>query len=178
MQESGVSTTEWVALTVAAASVLVALMAVVVALRANRLARHANALPTLVELFREYRNDRLSSTRRQIWWSADQWEPGDGLDGIPGNERQKVRELLWFLDNLGALVTHDIVAIGPVSGYLGGSALNMWERLEPFILSERQKLENPEWQLYFQNLAALIRETPPSRARQGPWWWQHKKWRL
>ena len=93
--------------------------------------------------------------------------------------RDLVRELAWFYDNLGALVAHGVIDIEPVSGYLGGSVISVWERLEPVVLAERARragngMPDPNrWQEYFENLYHLVREVPADRSRA-----QTRLWRL
>ncbi|QQM38060.1 hypothetical protein [Streptomyces liliifuscus] len=89
-------------------------------LRQLRLAQHANTLPVLVDLFREHRSVRLAGARQFVHERLPGCDLSAGLDGVPEAERELVRELAWFYDNLGALVAHGVVDIEPVSGYLGG----------------------------------------------------------
>ncbi|MBC2904713.1 DUF4760 domain-containing protein [Streptomyces cupreus] len=148
-------------------------------LRQLRLTAHANAVPVLVDLFREHRSVQLAMARHVVYARLPSRDLSAGLDGLPGSERDLVRELAWFYDNLGALVAHGVVDIEPVSGYLGGSVISVWERVEPLVQAERAKrarnnLPDPNrWQEYFENLYYLVRETPPEQARA-----QTDMWRL
>lgn len=144
-----------------------------------RLAEHTNALPVLVDLFREHRSVRLARARQVVYEQLPRHDLSAGLEGLPESERDLVRELAWYYDNLGALVAHGVVDIGPVSGYLGGSVISVWERVEPLVQAERAKrarndLPDPNrWQEYFENLYQLVRETPAEEARA-----QTRRWRL
>lgn len=148
-------------------------------LRQLRLTEHANTLPVLVDLFREHRSMRLARARQVVYEQLLACDLSVGLEGLPEPERDLVRELAWFYDNLGALVTHGVVDIEPVSGYLGGSVISVWERLEPLVQAERAKRANngqPDpnrWQEYFENLYHLVLETPAEQARA-----QSHLWRL
>lgn len=147
--------------------------------RQLRLTAHANALPVLVDLFREHRSAQLARARQVVFEQSSTWDPSAGLDGLPESERDLVRELAWFYDNLGSLVAHGVVDIEPVSGYLGGSVISVWERMEPLVQAERVKragtdLPDPDrWQVYFENLYHLVRDTPPEQARA-----ESRLWRL
>ncbi|MGW7072359.1 DUF4760 domain-containing protein [Streptomyces sp. NPDC054855] len=148
-----------------------------VSLRQLRLSQHANALPVIVDLFREHRSLRLARARSFVHEELPAYDLSLGLAGLPQEGRDLVRELGWYYDNLGALVTHGVVAIEPVSGYLGGSVLSVWEHMEPLVKAERARrarsaLPDPHrWQAYFENLYHLVREMPAERARsQAPLW--------
>ncbi|MFI9568361.1 DUF4760 domain-containing protein [Streptomyces rishiriensis] len=139
--------------------------------RQLKLAGHANTLPVLVELFREHRSDHLAQAR----WFVHQQLPGrdvsEGLQSLTPDELKLVRDLAWFYDNLGALVAHEIVDIGPVSGYLGGSVISTWECMEPLVTAHRARRsaagldQGADWQGYYENLYHLVRRHPPATVR-------------
>ncbi|MFE1556708.1 hypothetical protein ACFW6V_17220 [Streptomyces sp. NPDC058734] len=145
--------------------------------RQLRLARHANTLPVLVDLFREHRSDHLATARLYVFRDLPHCDPSAGLAGLPQDKQELVRDLAWYYDNLGALVTHGVVDLGPVSGYLGGSVINMWEGIAPFIEAERAQREAAQMadivrpQVYFENLYHLVRKNLPATARAAePLW--------
>ncbi|MEU1519946.1 hypothetical protein ABZ490_48885 [Streptomyces sp. NPDC005811] len=113
----------------------------VVSLRQLRLSQHANALPVAVDLFREHRSVRLAQARTFVHEELPGCDLGLGLEGLPEEGRDLVRELAWYYDNLGALVAHGVVDIDPVSGYLGGSVISVWEHMEPLVRAERARRE-------------------------------------
>ncbi|WP_404197242.1 DUF4760 domain-containing protein [Streptomyces tauricus] len=165
------------------AALVVSVMALgvsgLVSVRQLRLTEHTNTLPVLVDLFREHRSMRLARAREVVFEQLPDWDLAAGMEGLPEVERNLIRELAWFYDNLGALVTHGVVDIEPVSGYLGGSVISVWERMEPLVRVERAKraqnaLPDPNrWQEYFENLYHLVRKMPPPQARA-----QSHLWRL
>lgn len=73
--------------------------------------------------------------------------------------------LAWFSVNVGAVVHHGTVSLGPTSGYLGGSAHDIWMTLAPYIeveLSDRINADNAErLQAYFELLNERIRVEHP-----------------
>ncbi len=85
--------------------------------------------------------------------------------------------MAWYYDNLGTLVAHGHVDLEPVSGYLGESMALVWARMEPLVRAEREVragTNDPQrWQVYFENLVALVRECPPAEARR-----RQRAWRL
>jgi hypothetical protein len=147
--------------------------------RALTLSRQSNTVPVLIDLFREHRSDRLADARHFVHNELSKYDLTKGLSELPQEKQTLIRELAWFYDNLGALVTHGIVDVAPVSGYLGVSVLAVWERMQPLIEAERSKrqdsIDPQRWQIYFENLYHLIQELPPERARstQRLWRLQH-----
>ncbi|WP_157881127.1 DUF4760 domain-containing protein [Streptomyces griseoruber] len=163
------------------AALVVSLLALavsgVVSLRQLRLSQHANALPVVVDLFQEHRGVRLAQARTFVHEELPGYDLDGGLAGLPDEGRDLVRELAWYYDNLGVLVAHGVVDIEPVSGYLGGSVISVWEHMEPLVRAERTRraqntLPDPgRWQVYFENLYHLVRETPAEQDRaQAPLW--------
>nr|WP_024126085.1 hypothetical protein [Streptomyces sp. FR1]AHE38703.1 Hypothetical protein pFRL2_28c [Streptomyces sp. FR1] len=146
--------------------------------RQLRLSHHANALPVVVDLFREHRSVRLARARTFVHEELPACDLSLGLAGLPEEGRDLVRELGWYYDNLGALVAHGVVDVEPVSGYLGGSVISVWEQMEPLVRAERARrmqksLPDPDrWQAYFETLYHLVRETPPEQARTQASLWR------
>ncbi|MFE6398923.1 DUF4760 domain-containing protein [Streptomyces alboflavus] len=162
-------------------SVVALMMSVSVSFRQLRLTQHANTLPVLVDLFREHRSVRLARARQVVHERLPALDLSAGLDGLPEDERELVRELAWFYDNLGALVAHGVVDVEPVSGYLGGSVISVWEGMRPLVEAERAKrarntMPDPNrWQEYFENLYLLVRENPADRARARTQLWRVRR---
>src|SRR5579875_2508274 len=102
----------------ALAAVLISIVAVAASVllgwRTLTLTRHSNAMPVLIDLFREHRSKRLADARQFVYFDLSKYEPSAGLEGLPEDKRAIVRDLAWFYDNLGALVAHGIVDIAPV----------------------------------------------------------------
>lgn len=140
------------------------------------LARHANSVTTLVDLFREHRSDYLASAREFAYTELHQYDISSGLEGLPPEKRKMVRDLAAYYNNLGALVAHGVVDIAPVSGFLGGSVLTVWEKLSPIIDVERARrssFHDPHgWQRYFENLYLLLREQRPEQALRKQHLWR------
>lgn len=146
--------------------------------RQAKLTRHTNTLPVLVDFFTDHRSDRLAAARDFIFKEIEEYDVSLGLACLPEDKQSVVREIAWFYDNLGALVTHDVVDIEPVSGYLGVSVILCWEKLLPLIQAERalrtpSGVDPDRWQAYFENLYHLVRENPPAQARKN-----QPRWRL
>ena len=136
-------------------------------------------MPVLVDLFREHRSETLAKTRefvRALY--TDQLDADQGLASLPADRQVPARELMWFYDNLGALVAHDIIDLGPIAGYLGGSVVGCWAKLTPLVRGEREQRRRGgstdpyRWQEYFENLDALVCEHGSEQARRDLRLWR------
>jgi hypothetical protein len=166
--------TDMPALILSALALVVSLLA---ALRQLQLAKHANTLPMLIDLFREHRGSRLTEARRFVSDDLQNYEMSYGLAGLPEYGRGLTQDLVRYYDNLGALVAHELVDLGPVAGYLGGSIIDMWNHVKPVVEAERSfrraSADPTRWQAYFENLYLLVRETQPGLFRS-----RLRRWRL
>lgn len=162
------------------AAVIISIVAVATSVllgwRALTLSRQSNTMPVLIDLFREHRSDRLADARYFVHHQLDEYDLSKGLSELPEEKRSLIRDLAWFYDNLGALVTHGIIDVSPVSGYLGVSVLAVWEKMQPLIEAERVERQDSfdpqRWQIYFENLYYLIQNMPPEKARSTQRLWR------
>jgi hypothetical protein len=85
-------------------------------------------------MFQEHRSPELAAVRHYIAHvmpsDLDGKDLTQGLEALPEAMREPVRRLAWFYDNLGALVTHGVVDVAPVSGYLGPSVVDAMRRVQ------------------------------------------------
>jgi hypothetical protein len=155
------------------AGLLVAVVALLVSLAGSqgqlRLARHANVVPVLVDVFREHRTQTLADARRFVYTEISNHDLSLGLQGLPEDKRESVRQLMWYYDNLGTMVAHQIIDLPPVAGYLGGNVVDMWKALRPMVEAERDirtaASDPTRWQWYFEYLASEVSALPPDSAR-------------
>lgn len=160
------------------ASLLVSILALLtslgVASRQLRTSRTANSVSVLIGLFTEHRGHHLASARQIVFNDAASWQCDLGMAGVPEGQRDAVRDLMWFYDNLGALVVHGVVNIKPVSAYLGASVLGLWDHLKPIIEAERMRRRQgglpdaDRWQGYFELLHQMASVHDPSKYRRLP----------
>jgi hypothetical protein len=157
---------------------IVALLVSVVAVRRQiQLSRHSNSIPMLVDLFREHRGDYLAKARHLVVHELSANDLSAGLTGLPEDQRQQVRDLIWFYDNLGGFVVHKIVDAPLVAGYMGGSIIDVWEKLLPLVEVDRVnraaagRTDHKHWLEYFKYLydtavaTEAMRENEDKRVR-------------
>lgn len=134
----------------------ISLLALTLAVSDLHAARTANTLPVLIDLMRDFRTDPVLNAGR-AWIRST---PGTGRpDPATGYQHLPVEvvQLSWFFDHLGVLVHRGIVKHEPVAEYIGGSILQAWELLQPYIETERKRTEGwNHYQVYFQILAKRV----------------------
>ncbi|OBA98272.1 hypothetical protein A5666_22785 [Mycolicibacterium fortuitum] len=162
--------------------IAISVIAIAVSVFSYQAARHNVSTKVLVDMFKEHRSAEFAETRRFVHRQIDPvTHPHNQGFGAFGDMESRVRDLAWFYDNLGVLVHHGTVSVGPVSGYLGGSVSDMWNKLEPYIQAERSSRSasvNPErWQIYFELLNERIRVNQPTEAiRARPFSASRRAW--
>jgi hypothetical protein len=144
------------ALAVAVASAAISAIAVSVASRQLRESRRANDFPQAVDLFREYRQPAMVAARQTIFERVPEFDPEKGVSGLAPEVKREAEQVIHYLDNLGFLVAEELTRPEIVAGFLGGSALRVWETMRDLIHAERQLREEPRYQAYFERLATEI----------------------
>lgn len=137
-------------------SVIALAVSTLVGWRAIRLSRQANAVPMLVDLFREHRSAEMAKARRFVYTQLAELNLSGGLASLTDDGREMIRVLSCYYDNLGALVAHGIVDLDIVAGYMGSSVVSMWDEMQPLIAAERAAAGR----LRQRSLAAVLREPP------------------
>ena len=153
----------------AAGSALLALVAIVVSLfvarSQNSLARREQLFPVVGELLSEF---RASEFKRRLVYIETQLSldcPPDtrGSYTMTHSAFETIRPAMSYFNNIGLLVFHKTVAPETVSSLMGGSIVNAWQVLAPYIYSERHRRgDDPNYYGYFEHLAVVVRELGPS----------------
>jgi hypothetical protein len=112
-----------------------------------------------------------------VYQELSDFDLAAGLSALPADQRELIRELTCYYDNLGALVAHGVVDVDIVAGYLGSAIVSVWETASPLIKAERTHrnqvtYDHQRWQLYYENLYHLIRTRTPDAARAGQRLWR------
>lgn len=145
----------------------VALVAVVIAaastLRQASDARRTNLLLFTVELGSRARTPEFRRATEFITTSLDRFDPALGVSGLPTREREQVMLVGGFYQDLGMLVVTRVLEedIAIAIHYTG--IKTTWEVLEPFIRTERRRLdERGAGGLWgsFEHLAVYARSKP------------------
>jgi hypothetical protein len=151
----------WVAIgtvTLAAVTVVLAGATVVMARgTASQLLETGKAaqLAAAVDLTREYRLEPLRKARVVVR-SLPEHTSGMRLVDLPGEQRDAAIMVSHYLDNLGALVVHDLLTPDAARTFLGSSVVQMWKILGPYVYAERQANGFSIYQIHFEHLAWLM----------------------
>ena len=149
-------------------SLLVSLLALLVsagaAIRQLARLRHSNMLPVALDLFREFRTpqfrDHMRYLQEELW---DQCPPGGiGIADLSDEARGHLAPVSGYFNNVGVLVANGVVDTELVQSFMGGSVLRAWWRIAPYVEVERQRRNDPNYALFFENLAARCIRTPPA----------------
>lgn len=144
------------ALAIAILALVVAIVSAAISARELREARKANAFPAAIDLFREFRDPAFVADRRLLLQELENCDPELGMSGLPDGINQAAFRVSHYLDNVGVLVAHKLIAPEIAVSFLGASALNLWRALEPFIRRERVLRSYDDYQMHFEHLAAAV----------------------
>jgi hypothetical protein len=154
-------------LAIAILALVVSIVAAFISIRELQETQKANAFPAAVDLFREFRDPKMVAARRRLLEELPELDPEIGIRGLPEDLQSAFLRISHYLDNLGVLVSYELMKPEMAAAFLGDSALQLWKTLEDFIAKERELRSFPEYQTNFEHLAATVEALQPSRARAG-----------
>jgi len=153
---------------IAAASGLLSLIAIVVSVLVARsqsqLSRREQLLPVVSEILREAVTPEFRANRNFIVerLATDHPQPADGMRGLPPEASARVRHVMSYLNNVGLLVANESVSAQLVSSVMGGSVINVWTAVAPYVYAERVlRGEDPNYYGYLEDLAVTVHEIGP-----------------
>jgi hypothetical protein len=151
----------WVAIgTMALAAVTLVLAAATVVMARSTTSQlletgKAAQLAAAVDLTREYRLEPLRKARVVVR-KLPVHTPGKRLIDLDEDRRDAAIAVSHYLDNLGALVVHNLLTPDAARTFLGSSAIQMWKILGPYIYCEREHNGFSVYQIHFEHLAWLM----------------------
>jgi hypothetical protein len=114
----------------------------------------ATQLAAYIDLLREYRSQPMRMARTRIH-RLGECDRSRGLTQLGRRDREGVEMISHYLDNVGLLVSEELLGPEPAAAFLGGSAEGMWRKLGPYIYAERRE-RGPTYQRHFEYLAAVF----------------------
>jgi hypothetical protein len=151
-------------------SVLALFVSVAIAVRQLRAAHNSNSISVMLELFGEYRSPEMLQARTVVLErlpSLKRHETELGWASLPTDVRDSALRTSHFFDNVGILVANDLIPPDPMIAFFGGSALNCWERMLPYISEERAKWGTPLYQAYFELFVSMTKKRDPNSVVVG-----------
>lgn len=97
--------------------------------------RRANTLPVCIDIFRELRSQEFLKAEETIIKGLVKGEKDN-----PEELKKNIKTYLHIMNNISALVIHNIVDEDPIIAYKGGDILYHYELLEPYIKEYRDEL--------------------------------------
>ncbi|WP_344425076.1 DUF4760 domain-containing protein [Pseudonocardia ailaonensis] len=142
-------------------SLLAILVSGFFALRQVRLLERANMFPVAVDMFKEFRSPEF---KEKVWTVYQLNESGtEDFEELPPKVKSDALAVSHFWDNLAALVATGAAPEKLILAFMGGSALACWEKLWPFIRTERQRRTEGTYQEFYEDLVVRVRKTPPEQ---------------
>jgi hypothetical protein len=137
----------------------------IIALRQVKIMQHSNLLPVMIDMFREFRAPEFKKHMDYIGESLWKEAPHEsfGTSNLPEPARLHVTPVASFFNTVGVLVANEVITDLTVASYMGGSTIRAWSRLAPYIRNERTRRHDENYYLFFEHLAFLVSENPPSR---------------
>jgi hypothetical protein len=136
-----------------------------IALRQSRIMQHSNLLPILTELFDQFRSSDFKQHFKYVRTELQKNYPPDtaDIDSLPEAAERHVAPVADFFQLVGLLVANSILDDLLVASYMGRSVLLAWSDLEPYIRAARKRRSDPNFFFFFEHLAYLTAQNPPSR---------------
>jgi hypothetical protein len=146
-------------------SLLAIATSAVLALRQSKLMQHANLSLILTNLFEQFRAAEfklhMAYLEEELWKA--QPPTMSRLRNLPQEARTHATTVAGFFNAVGVLVAHHVIDEELVVSYMGRSVRLAWGRLEPYIRNERQHINDPIWNGYFEHLAFLTMQNSPEK---------------
>ncbi|WP_159074185.1 DUF4760 domain-containing protein [Streptomyces dioscori] len=144
------------ALTVSGGAFLTSALA---ARRQLKLANDSNVLPVIIDAFKETRTPEFFRSMEYIRDELrDNHPTEEGYRNLPEEIKDHIRRVGLFYDDIGKLVAHNVVDEELVLGAYGRAILRTWDKLAPFVYSERERHRNLTM-FYFEDLAWRAKNT-------------------
>lgn len=155
---------------IASAAVVIALFSLYVSWRYSRRSLYLQAFENVIE---RWQCDEMMKYRKvvaeEVKWIKDRKKifPINHPPSEHERFRDAMRNVSHFFDSLGVRVKHKYIDRKLIYPSLGGTIINHWEILGPYILKEREWLKQNEepWyhQLYFEWLFKDAQKFNPER---------------
>ncbi|GAB4471108.1 MAG: hypothetical protein Kow00124_07910 [Anaerolineae bacterium] len=116
-------------------------------------------LSTYKDVFERMMSPDEVAARRFLFQEMPK-EPQAQIDLIMASEeaRENVRKVLYTLDYLGFLVTHDWVTHEAVIGWFSPIVMRAWHQVGAFVHYERERRKEPDYYIDAENLAIRCKQ--------------------
>ena len=146
-------------------SVVAIIVSAVLTIRQLRLMQHSNLLPVIIDIFRESRAPEFREHLAYIETRLRDQHPPEktSLSDMSEPAITHVRAVANFFGGVGILLANGVIDDVLATQLYGSSVLQAWYTLAPYIRNERSRRNDENVYLYFENLAYMVSQNPPSK---------------
>jgi hypothetical protein len=139
------------------------------AMRQTGIMRQSNQLPVFVDMVREFRSEEFQRYEQYILRDlGPNNNPELGVMKLPDEARLAVLTIQSFFGTLATLITEGFISEEAAVLLLGYRANELWEKLEPFVIGEREIRGNGEFSCYYEDFVCRIRAAQSPGKTYGP----------
>jgi hypothetical protein len=139
-------------------------VSLVFAMTQTRIMRQTNQMPIFIDLIREFRSSEFQEAEQYVLNKLTQENPAHGVLRLPDRARFAASIVVSFFGVLANLVIEDIISEASAVSTLGFRANNLWTKMEPFIMGERNIRGDNDYARYFEDFVCRVRtHWPPEK---------------
>lgn len=115
------------------------------------------------DIYKEYTSDEFRKSLLFVRNNLQKDYPPDDettLYDLKADDIRHATRVSHFFDFVGMLMAEKLLNEDLIVIFLGGSAEKTWQVLQPYINSTRTTKKNPDYQVHFENLAAVTYYKP------------------
>jgi hypothetical protein len=144
-------------------------VSLIFAMTQTRIMRQTNQMPIFIDLIREFRSKEFQQMEHYVLNKLTQENPEKGVLGLPDQARFAASTIVSFFGVLANLIIEGIISEASAVSTLGFRANNLWTKLEPFIVGERNIRGDDDSARYFEDFVCRVRtHWPPEKYYRMP----------
>lgn len=132
------------------------------------MSKEGHLVPALVPFLNEFRSVEFRNKHRYVLERLQQEYDAHktSFSELPDEVKDNVIPISHLFDNMGIFVAFGWIDDNLVLSYMGNAISSTWIVLEPYILEERRRRGDYDYECFFEHLAGLIKKRPPSEIRK------------
>jgi hypothetical protein len=125
--------------------------------------KRANSVPASFEILAQLQRPEFHSNFQFIVEELDNYNPSQGLAGLPLEARVRVYDVCYFLQHVAMLILLDLIDERMFTAYFRARSVTVWGKVEPFIRNERMinPVTGPELLTLFEAFAIKASRITP-----------------
>jgi hypothetical protein len=149
-------------------SIISLLAAAYIGIRQYTTQKNANSVPASFEILAQLQRPAFHDSFQFIMEELDNYDPGQGLAGLPYEAKVKVYDVCYFLQHVAMLIILDLIDERVFTAYFRARSVAVWEKVEPFIQKERvvNPATGPEFLTLFEAFAVKAGRITPEAGQE------------